>query len=297
MGQNSLVRGLHDNVDESDAPRGQVTMTASNGGVLLEHHGGSVWGSNAGMLSGYFEEEPLEASGGAANALVAGLADGTTDADMEAEEVQHLDRPSPSASLVDTHTSSDRSRRPRILLAATGSVAAIKVPELARLLLSVGEVRMLATEPARHFFTDHEVPSAARPVHGDEEEWREWRTVGDPVLHIELRRWADMMVIAPLSANTLAKVSQGLCDNLVTCVARAWDFRKPFIVAPAMNTLMWDSVFTARQLAQLTDLGATVVPPVVKTLACGDTGNGAMAAPATVAAAVRDAVPVSLRVG
>lgn len=58
------------------------------------------------------------------------------------------------------------SRRPRILLAATGSVAAIKVPELARLLLAVGEVRLLATDPARHFFTDHEVPAAARPVHG-----------------------------------------------------------------------------------------------------------------------------------
>ena len=53
---------------------------------------------------------------------------------------------------------------------------------------------------------------------GDEEEWREWREVGDPVLHIELRRWADCLVVAPLSANTLAKCAQGLCDNLLTCV-------------------------------------------------------------------------------
>ena len=53
---------------------------------------------------------------------------------------------------------------------------------------------------------------------GDEEEWREWKQVGDPVMHIELRRWADCMVIAPLSANTLAKCAQGLCDNLLTCV-------------------------------------------------------------------------------
>ena len=55
---------------------------------------------------------------------------------------------------------------------------------------------------------------------GDEEEWREWKVVGDPVMHIELRRWADCLVIAPLSANTLAKVAQGLCDNLLTCVVR-----------------------------------------------------------------------------
>lgn len=57
-------------------------------------------------------------------------------------------------------------RKPHILLAATGSVAAIKVPELARALLSLGEVRILATDPARHFFTEHEVPVGARPVHG-----------------------------------------------------------------------------------------------------------------------------------
>jgi hypothetical protein len=53
---------------------------------------------------------------------------------------------------------------------------------------------------------------------GDEEEWRDWGVVGDPIMHIELRRWADCLVVAPLSANTLAKLAQGLCDNLLTCV-------------------------------------------------------------------------------
>ena len=55
---------------------------------------------------------------------------------------------------------------------------------------------------------------------GDEEEWRDWSHVGDPIMHIELRRWADCLVIAPLSANTLAKLAQGMCDNLLTCVVR-----------------------------------------------------------------------------
>ncbi len=55
--------------------------------------------------------------------------------------------------------------------------------------------------------------------------------MGDPVLHIELRRWADVLLVAPLSANTLAKMANGLADNLLTCVVRAWDFSKPLLVS------------------------------------------------------------------
>lgn len=66
---------------------------------------------------------------------------------------------------------------------------------------------------------------------GDDDEWHEWSKVGDPVMHIELRRWADVFVIAPLSANTLAKLANGICDNLITCVARAWDFQRPLVVS------------------------------------------------------------------
>uniref|UniRef100_A0A383VT09 phosphopantothenoylcysteine decarboxylase n=1 Tax=Tetradesmus obliquus TaxID=3088 RepID=A0A383VT09_TETOB len=89
----------------------------------------------------------------------------------------------------------------------------------------------------------------------------------------------------PLSANSLAKLANGLCDNLVTCIARAWDFKRPLLVAPAMNTFMWDSPFTAQHLAAIQQLGVTVVDPVSKTLACGDVGQGAMASPETIAAA------------
>jgi phosphopantothenoylcysteine decarboxylase len=146
-------------------------------------------------------------------------------------------------------------------------------------------------------------PRAARPVLGDDDEWRQWRRVGDPVAHIDLRRWADALVVAPLSANTLAKMASGMCDNLLTCVVRAWDTGsggagedgggveegeggggKPLLVAPAMNTAMWQSPFTRRHLAVLEDvLRAEVVQPVSKRLACGDVGAGAMAEPADVA--------------
>ncbi|KAG1662842.1 hypothetical protein FOA52_010633 [Chlamydomonas sp. UWO 241] len=122
---------------------------------------------------------------------------------------------------------------------------------------------------------------------GDADEWHSWKKVGDDVLHIELRRWADVLVIAPLSANTLAKVAGGLADNVLTCVVRAWDWgAAPMLVAPAMNTLMWSSPFTDQHLTVITRLGAAVVPPVSKRLACGDTGIGAMADPADIAAAV-----------
>lgn len=65
---------------------------------------------------------------------------------------------------------------------------------------------------------------------GDEDEWHVWQNKGDPVLHIDLRKWADLLVIAPLSANSLAKMAQGLCDNCLTSVVRAWDFTKPLLV-------------------------------------------------------------------
>jgi phosphopantothenoylcysteine decarboxylase len=61
-----------------------------------------------------------------------------------------------------------------------------------------------------------------------------------------IRNWANSLLIAPLSANTLAKISNGLCDNLLTCIVRAWDYEKKFVVAPAMNTYMYENEFTGK---------------------------------------------------
>lgn len=105
-------------------------------------------------------------------------------------------------------------RKPHILLGLTGSVAAIKGEELVGLLSQIGIVRIVATNAAGHFFKPAALPPDATAF-SDTTEWHDWAKKGDPVLHIELRKWADIFVIAPLSANTLAKIANGLCDNLL----------------------------------------------------------------------------------
>jgi phosphopantothenoylcysteine decarboxylase len=168
-------------------------------------------------------------------------------------------------------------------------------------------VRVVATRASLHFFDPAELavdPSdpLGGPVFLDDDEWAagRWRR-DDPVLHIEFRRWADLLVVAPLDANTLAKFALGLSDNFLTCLFRAWDFARPVILAPAMNTLMWDSPVTRRHLRQILEdrgdggqgegwtleraaevfarhaPGVVLVPPQAKRLACGDIGQGAMA--------------------
>ncbi|XP_078433829.1 putative phosphopantothenoylcysteine decarboxylase [Wolffia australiana] len=182
------------------------------------------------------------------------------------------------------------SRRPRVLLAASGSVAAIKFESLCRIFSEWAEVRAVATKAAQHFI---DIPSLNRDIviYTDYDEWSTWSKIGDAVLHIELRKWADLMVIAPLSANTLAKIAGGLCDNLLTCVVRAWDYRKPMFVAPAMNTLMWNNPFTERHISVISELGIKLISPVTKRLACGDSGKGAMAEPTDINNTIRLAFP------
>ena len=213
--------------------------------------------------------------------------------------------------------------RVNVILGMTGSVASIKAGELItklayddRIHAAVGHqdtvvnsLKVVATKAAKHFFNWEELNEFwfhhAVEFHSDEEEWRDWKKVGDPVLHIELRRWADILVIAPCSANTLAKLANGLCDDLLSCIVRAWDFKDPnkrLIIAPAMNTMMWESPFTQKHLETLVELGGgtmddqkrvQIIGPVEKTLACGDVGNGAMASPEDIARLWRTTVASS----
>lgn len=173
-----------------------------------------------------------------------------------------------------------------ILLGISGSVAATLTGDLIRGLRDLGEVRLVATQNGERFISLPTESLIGVTRYRDWDEWR-WTRKGDPILHIELRNWADVYVIAPLSANTLAKIANGLCDNLLTNVARAWNHNKPFIVAPAMNTAMYEHPITKEQVGKLMDWNFCVIPPVEKELACGDFGVGAMASVADVVATTR----------
>ncbi|KAF8575050.1 flavoprotein, partial [Ramaria rubella] len=107
----------------------------------------------------------------------------------------------------------------------------------------------------------------------DDDGWNSWTKIGDPILHIELRQWADMILIAPCSANTLSKLASSACNNLVTSVLCATAPTIPVYVFPAMKTQMYLHPLTAVHLSVLSDtLGYTVMGPIGKGLACGDTG-------------------------
>ncbi|XP_077452468.1 phosphopantothenoylcysteine decarboxylase isoform X2 [Stigmatopora argus] len=168
-----------------------------------------------------------------------------------------------------------------VLVGVTGSVAALKLPNLvSELLLLPGvDVRVVTTEHAQHFYSPEEVSAK---VYSDKDEWEMWSQRSDPVLHIELRRWADLLVIAPLDANTLGKLSSGICDNLLTCVVRAWDSSRPLLFCPAMNTAMWQHPITAQQVQRLKEFGYVEIPCIAKKLVCGDKGKGAMAEVSTI---------------
>jgi phosphopantothenoylcysteine synthetase/decarboxylase len=178
-----------------------------------------------------------------------------------------------------------------IVLGITGSVAAILTEKLCESLLSSGHaVKIVATNPSLYFLPQKTGDHLRLAVSGGEyaavELFRdkdEWPLGGyhknDPVRHIEFRTWADLLLIAPLSANTLAKITNGICDNFLCCIARAWPKEKPVVLAPAMNTEMWIDPITEEHITALQKRfhKLIVVYPESGLLACGDTCLGAMA--------------------
>ena len=152
----------------------------------------------------------------------------------------------------------------RILLGVTGGIAAYKACELLRLLVRAGhEVVPLLTPGAERFVAAETFHALARRSPGD-----------DPYPHLQR---ADALAIAPLTANTLAKLAHGLADNVLTEAALA--HRGPFVVAPAMNTRMWEHEATQANLALVRERGAVVVGPAEGELAEGEVGVGRMAEP------------------
>jgi phosphopantothenoylcysteine synthetase/decarboxylase len=184
----------------------------------------------------------------------------------------------------------------KILLGLTGSVATTIAPKIVKAMEEVKgaeKVEVVMTEKAQMFMPWQELREKAKVmVYTEANEWT-WMNLtgsghlfqtgfrsrwqkGDPVLHIELAKEFNVLVIAPATANTIAKMTYGIVDNLLLSVYAAWR-GGPVIIAPAMNTYMLDSQAVRDNIRTLERRGVIVIPPAEKTLACGDVGKGALA--------------------
>lgn len=160
-----------------------------------------------------------------------------------------------------------------VLLGVTGSIAAILTHKLQNKLEEGGhEFKTIATNSAIKIGID----CKWRPFFTDEHEWQVYEKE-KTVLHIDLIKWADIFIIAPCTANTLAKMANGISDNLLTNCALAWNYNKPLIFAPSANCLMMSHMATQKNIAAMKSFGAICAEPQIKKLFCGDVGMGAMA--------------------
>jgi len=170
----------------------------------------------------------------------------------------------------------------RILLGMSGGIAAYKAAELTRLLVKGGaDVRVAMTEAATRFVTPLTLQAlSGQPVWTDLWDAR----VADGMGHIELSRDRELIVVAPASADFIAKLAHGLADDLLSalCLAR----RCPLIVAPAMNVEMWENAATLRNVAALREDGVLLAGPAAGDQACGEVGFGRMLEPAELVAEI-----------
>jgi phosphopantothenoylcysteine decarboxylase/phosphopantothenate--cysteine ligase len=163
----------------------------------------------------------------------------------------------------------------KIVLGISGGIAAYKSAELTRLLVKVGaSIRVVMTRGGLEFITPLTLQTlSGNPVHTDLFSPAEEAAMG----HIDLARWADLIVIAPASANTLARLAQGRADDLLSTLCLASS--APLIMAPAMNQQMWANTATKENIHLLQSRGHTFIGPASGAQACGDTGPGRMEEP------------------
>jgi len=177
----------------------------------------------------------------------------------------------------------------RILLIISGGIAAYKSLELIRRLREQGaRVRCVLTKGGAQFVTPLSVSALSEEqVYGDLWSLTDEQKMG----HIRLSREADLVVVAPASANMIAKMAQGLADDLASTVLLATD--KTVIIAPAMNVMMWENPATQANIATLKQRGIKLIGPSVGLMACGEEGEGRMTEPAEILKAIGDyfAVP------
>ncbi|MCJ7452882.1 MAG: bifunctional phosphopantothenoylcysteine decarboxylase/phosphopantothenate--cysteine ligase CoaBC [Steroidobacteraceae bacterium] len=182
-----------------------------------------------------------------------------------------------------------RSEPMRVLLGVTGGIAAYKSAELVRRLREGGaEVQVVMTEGARRFVTPMTFQAlSGRPVRTDL-----WDEAGEAAMgHIELARWADRILVAPATADFIARLAHGFANDLLTTLCLATD--APLSVAPAMNRLMWANAATRANVELLRSRGIAILGPGEGDQACGETGPGRMLEAADLADAVLGMVPAA----
>lgn len=168
----------------------------------------------------------------------------------------------------------------RLLIGVTSSIAAYRIPNLISMLSkNEFQIKTMISERAKAFVAPQAMAvMSGFPCYTDADEWNNTENV----LHIELAKWCEALLIAPLTANTLAKIAYGLCDNLLTSAVRALG-DKPLILAPAMNTRMWENPLTRKHLDLVGEnYSLSVIDPVAKRLADGDRGMGGLAEDETI---------------
>ncbi len=165
----------------------------------------------------------------------------------------------------------------KIVLAVTGSIAAYKACELLRLLKRHhAECSVIMTEAACRFVT----PLTFEALGATKVYTSDWDTAGTAIPHIEATKDASLLLVAPATANIIAKTAQGIADDLLSAAILA--ARCPVAFAPAMNTFMWHNLATQRNVAQLKQDGAVIIGPDAGEQACGDLGAGRMLEPAAI---------------
>lgn len=162
-----------------------------------------------------------------------------------------------------------------IILAVSGSISAYKAADLTSSLKKKSyDVNVIMTEASKAFITPLTFQVLSKnPVHTDLMEEK----LADRINHIDLSKEADLFIVAPASANTIAKLAHGVADNMLTATALALPSTTPKLIAPAMNTKMYDNPLTKKNLNTLDQLGYQEILPKSGVLACGDTGRGALA--------------------
>jgi phosphopantothenoylcysteine decarboxylase/phosphopantothenate--cysteine ligase len=162
----------------------------------------------------------------------------------------------------------------KIVLGLTGGIACYKAAEFCRALIKAGaSVQVVMTDAATHFITAVTMQAlSGKPVYTDQWDPR----VANNMAHIDLTRNADAIVIAPCSADFMAKLANGICNDLLSTLCVARPALLPLLIAPAMNVEMWQSPPTQRNLAQLKTDGVKILGPEAGDQACGETGMGRM---------------------